>query len=85
MNHFSWVNALKLPLSLCLALWVAGCANLGAINPPIEKAADLVTEPPVLAATPSPNLTPPVTTANVTKADTSKANAIVSPAPIQPR
>ena len=85
MNHFSWVNALKLPLSLCLALWVAGCANLGAINPPIEKAADLVTEPPVLAATPPPNLTPSVTTANVTKADTSKANALVSPAPIQPR
>ena len=85
MNHLSMANTLKLPLSLCLALLVAGCASLGSMNPTVEKSAELVTEPPVLSAASPPNSTASETTANDTKADISKANAANSPSAAQPK
>ena len=83
MNHSPLANALKFPLSLCLALLLAGCANLGSLIPTNEKSAAVATEPPVLAAPSTADASAPATTANVTKADISKANAATKPAVAQ--
>ena len=83
MNHSPLANALKFPLSLCLALLLAGCANLGSMIPTNEKSAAVATEPPVLAAPSTADASGPATTANVSKADISKANAATKPAVAQ--
>lgn len=80
MNHSPLANALKFSLSLCLALLLAGCANLGSMIPTNEKSAAVATEPPVLAAPSTADASGPATTANVSKADISKANAATKPA-----
>ena len=85
MNHLPLAHTLKLPLSLCLALLFAGCANLGTMNPPNEKSAEIVNEPPVLAAPSTPGSTTPTTTDNVTKEDSSKGNAATKPIAVQPK
>ncbi len=83
MNHSPLANTLKFSLSLCLALLLAGCANLGSMIPTNEKSAVVATEPPVLAAPSTADASAPATTANVTKADVSKANAATKPAVAQ--
>ena len=85
MNHLPLAHTLKLPLSLCLALLFAGCANLGTMNPPNEKSAEIVNEPSVLAAPSTPGSTTPTTTDNVTKEDSSKGNAATKPIAVQPK
>lgn len=85
MNHLPLAHTLKLPLSLCLALLFAGCANLGTMNPSNEKSAEIVNEPPVLAAPSTPGSTTPTTTDNVTKEDSSKGNAATKPIAVQPK
>ena len=85
MNHSNLANSLKFPLSLCLAFLISGCANLGTMKPPNEKSAEIVTEPPVLAASSTPDSSTPTTTANVTKADISKGNTATKPIAAQPK
>ena len=85
MNHSPLANTLKFPLSLCLALLVAGCANLGSMIPTNEKSAAIATEPPVLASPSTPDSSAPATTANVNSADVSKANLAAKPVVAQPK
>lgn len=79
MNHITLAKALKLPIGLCLALFLVGCANLEPKSPSIEKSAELVTEPaqPTLAATPA--ATAQATTDNVAKAKVSPPVLAVQP------
>ena len=85
MNHSPLANTLKFHLSLCLALLVAGCANLGSMIPTNEKSAAIATEPPVLASPSTPDSSAPATTANVNSADASKANLAAKPVVAQPK
>jgi membrane-bound lytic murein transglycosylase D len=85
MNHSPLANTLKFSLSLCLALLVAGCANLGSMIPTNEKSAAIVTEPPVLASPSTPDSSATATTANVNSADASKANLAAKPVVAQPK
>ena len=85
MNHSPLANTLKFSLSLCLALLVAGCANLGSMIPTNEKSAAIVTEPPVPASPSTPDSSATATTANVNSADASKANLATKPVVAQPK
>ena len=79
MNHITLAKALKLPIGLCLALFLVGCANLEPKTPSIEKTAELVTEPaqPTLAATPA--ATAEATTGNVVNAKVAPPVLAVQP------
>jgi membrane-bound lytic murein transglycosylase D len=83
MNHSPLANTLKFSLSLCLALLVGGCANLGSMIPNNEKSAAIDTESPVLAAPSTSDASASATTAIAAKADISKANAATKPAVAQ--
>jgi membrane-bound lytic murein transglycosylase D len=75
MNHITWVKALKLPIGLCLALLVVGCANFQTHTPSNEKLAELVTESPQPALAASTAATADAVTAPAATANVEKANA----------